>query len=91
MRSVFAEGECIICGNPNTEEHHIFFGTANRRKSERYGYKVPLCYEHHRGPHGVHFDPALDKHLKRMAQHHFERDHSRADFIREFGKNYMEE
>ena len=38
------------------EEHHIFGGTANRRKSERYGLTVLLCGEscHRNGPRAAH-------------------------------------
>lgn len=46
---------CYICGYGGyTEEHHIFGGTANRSRSERYGLKVQLCVEHHRGTNGAH-------------------------------------
>lgn len=38
------------------EEHHIFGGTANRRKSERYGLTVLLCGEscHRNGTRAAH-------------------------------------
>ncbi len=82
--------ECIVCGAPNAERHHIFFGTANRRKSEQYGYVIPLCAEHHRGNKGIHFDREFDLKVKRIAQKDFEkRFGSRDDFRREFGKSYL--
>lgn len=81
--------ECIVCGKP-AERHHIFFGTANRRKSEQYGYVIPLCPEHHRGNKGIHFDREFDLSIKRIAQRDFEkRFGSRDDFRREFGKSYL--
>lgn len=81
---------CFVCGNPNIEIHHIFFGTANRKISDEYGYVVPLCPIHHRGDKGAHFDSGLDGTLKKMAQTHFEYIHgSREFFIKTFGKSYL--
>ena len=84
-------GQCLVCCSPYIQVHHIFYGTANRKLSDKYGYVAPLCQEHHTGDHGVHFNKPLDIHLKRMAQLHFEVMHgSREDFIRVFGKNYLD-
>lgn len=84
--------ECYICNiSGYLEEHHIFFGTAYRKKSEHYGLKVHLCYNHHRDPvSGVHFNKELDLMLKKRAQEVFEKSHSREEFMREFGKNYLD-
>jgi hypothetical protein len=47
--------ECFRCHNADQLEiHHIFFGNANRKLSERDGLKVYLCAKHHRGVYGVH-------------------------------------
>lgn len=56
MKSIISnKKECFICQSQiNLEEHHIFFGNANRRLSEKDGLKVWLCVEHHRGTNGVH-------------------------------------
>lgn len=83
------EMKCYVCGSPYVEQHHIFFGTANRRKSDEYGFIIPLCAEHHRGDRGVHFNKQLDRHLKQMAQRQFEETRDRADFIRIFGRSYL--
>lgn len=87
--------ECIICGlegikNPYVEDHHVFYGK-NRAISERLGLKVWLCPLHHRGTNGVHGKNGhdLDVMLKRTAQTEYEKTHSRAEFIREIGKNYL--
>lgn len=45
--------ECFICGRWGTETHHIF-GASDRDASERYGLKVNLCENHHRGTYGAH-------------------------------------
>ncbi len=58
--------ECYICGLYYPLEcHHIYFG-ANRNISEKQGFKVWLCAEHHRGTVGVHgkYGHALDIILK---------------------------
>jgi hypothetical protein len=49
-----------------------------------------LCFEHHRGPDGPHQNKEYDLQLKREAQAKFEQDHSREDFIRLFGRNYLD-
>ena len=66
------EKQCYICHSPYVEEHHIFFGTANRKLSEKYGLKVWLCPEHHRGRFGVHHFKYLDDVLKDTAREKFE-------------------
>lgn len=83
---------CYICGhNRGLEEHHIFFGTANRRMSEKYGLKVHLCMSCHkdnkRGVHGQ--NKPMDNYLKEKAQRAFEQNHTREEFISVFGKNYL--
>ena len=62
--------------------------TANRKKSEKFGLKVWLCYNCHTGPNGVHFNPSLDKRLKVMAQEEFEKRYGHEKFMEEFGKNW---
>ena len=80
---------CFVCGSPHVEVHHILYGTANRKISDKFGYIVPLCQEHHRGNTGVHFDKTLDIRLKQLAQEHYEKNHGRReDFIRIFGRSY---
>lgn len=89
--SVFQkERECLICGNPNAQEHHMIHGTANRSIADKYGLCVYLCLEHHTGPHGVHFNRAFDVELHQMAQKYFE-SHigDRERWIQEFGKSWL--
>ena len=90
--------ECWACRNLynvfnpwRLEEHHIFPGTPRRALSERYGLKVYLCREHHNVPPcGVHFDPTLMLRLQQEGQRAFEKTNSREEFVRLFGKNYLE-
>lgn len=96
--------QCYICKNflgdysekRDLEEHHIFEGVANRKLSEKYGLKVYLCRHHHTGDingsrDAVHSkgDNDFDLKLKQIAQVAFEQDHSREDFMRAFGRNYL--
>ena len=84
--------ESYISGSTyNLEEHHIFFGTANRKVSEKNGFKVWLTTEEHRGTYGVHgkFGRDLDIKLKQDAQRKYEETHTREEFIKLIGKNYL--
>ena len=79
-----------MCGNPHVAEHHIFYGSANRKKSEEYGLKVYLCGPHHNlSNDGVHFNPTLDLLLKKFAQKKFEEKYSHEKFMEVFHKNYL--
>ena len=90
MKSILqSEKGCWVCRRKNNlASHHVFFGTANRKKSEKYGLKVWLCYNCHTGQNGVHFNPSLDKRLKMMAQEEFEKRYGHEKFMEEFGKNW---
>lgn len=94
MKSIVQTNKwCYYCGIANNlEEHHIFFGTANRKLSEKFGLKVWLCPEHHRGNTGVHGNnKALDKKIKQLGQQIFEETHTKEEFIKLFGRNYIVE
>ena len=77
----------------NLEEHHIFFGTANRKLSEKDGLKVWLCQYHHRGTKGVHGKDGheLDERLKSIAQMFYMQKYNKTEdeFIKRYGKNYL--
>lgn len=76
MKSILQEErECWVCRSPYVEEHHVFYGTANRTLSEEYGLKVYLCHEHHTGKSGVHFNPRLDAKLKGIAEKRFHEEY----------------
>ena len=86
--------ECFKCkGINNLELHHIFFGNANRKLSEREGLKVYLCVEHHRGNYGVHgrYGKDLNIYLKRISQKRWQEYYNKTkeDFIKEYGKSYI--
>lgn len=70
------------------ECHHIFAGGL-RKVSERHGLKVWLCHECHTGKNGAQYDPIKNRTLKADAQREYERTHSREDWMRIIGKNYL--
>ena len=79
---------CFVCGRYGTEKHHVFFGN-NRKLSDKYGMIVGLCYDHHRGNNGVHFNKELDLRLKKMGQERFTEIYPDVDFLAVFGRNYL--
>ena len=93
MKSVLTdENTCVVCGSENVEWHHIFAGIGRRRISDRYGYVIPLCADHHRGSDGIHFNKKMDVFFKGVAEMHFLEHHgTKEDFIKMFGKNYIME
>ena len=88
--------ECWLCGANGSSDpldrHHIFPG-ALRDKSEQYGLVVYLCHEHCHifGKYSVHKNAQTMRSLKQYGQKKAmkEQGWTKADFIREFGKNYL--
>lgn len=86
------KGKCFLCGRYTPTEIHHIFGGANRTHSERYGLTVHLChYCHNEPPNGVHFNAKRMRYLRQIGQLEFERYHTREEFMRIFGKNYLED
>lgn len=85
------EERCWVCGSTqNLHLHHIFFGTANRKISDKNGFVVFLCYDHHEGNQGVHHNIDLDLKLKVECERwYLKRGHTISDFISLIGKNYI--
>ena len=86
-----SEKECYITGSTeNLHRHHIFFGTANRSKSEVYGCWVWLRADwHNMSDYGVHFNKELDRKLKQECQMKFEQLYGHEKFMNVFGRNYL--
>lgn len=95
MESVIQkEKRCYVCGTTQgLHEHHIIYGTANRKKSEEYGFKVWLCGRHHNLSNaGVHFNRELDLHLKCLCETWWlENGRTEDEWRRVFGKWWVEE
>ena len=91
MKSIIqTKKECYITHSTyNLHKHHIF-GAANRKISEKYGLWIWLRGDwHNLSDYGVHFDKELDLRLKQMAQRVFEETHTRQEFMKIIGKNYL--
>ena len=85
---------CIECGRDGINKHEIFYGTANRKLSIKYGLVIPLCQEQHHDQYnsrGIHFDKGLcDKwHIigQKKAMEFYK--WTIEDFIKIFGKSYI--
>lgn len=95
------EGTCYLCmmlhndySRKVTQEHHVVFGTANRKISERYGLKVYLCFQHHEydgGKEAVHRNREIRILLCKKAQEAFEKRWPELGFRNLFGKSYLED
>ena len=83
---------CALCGSTrNIEEHHIF-GGSNRRNSTRYGMVIDVCSTCHRtGPKAIHNNDTLRRKLMQDGQRRFEETHTRAEFMKIFGRNYLDD
>lgn len=94
LSSVFTDdmNHCFFTGSPYVERHHIF-GASNRKRSENYGFVIPLSPKLHPNGAGATWgnDIAdLDLRLKRMAQTYYEAHiGTREGFREEFGKSWL--
>lgn len=82
---------CYFTGSSPVERHHIF-GAANKLRSEKYGFVVPLRPDLH--PNGVFADKTkakeIDKHLKDMAREYYLANIGTIEqFIQEFGQTFI--
>lgn len=81
---------CYFCGMPKEAIHHIYMGNPWRKISDKNGFIVPLCnYHHNMSNNSVHFNKDMDLTLKRACQTKFEQAHSREEFVRLIGRNYL--
>ena len=86
-----SEKECYICHTTqNLNRHHIFFGVKYRDISEREGFVCYLCIRHHHmSNEGVHKNRKLDLELKQITQAKYEETHTRDEWMKLMGRNYL--
>lgn len=92
IKSVLVEDmeNCMVCGRPYAECHHVFFGSYQKTACTKRKLYVPLCYEHHKGNQSPHMNREIDLEYKMMAQKYYEENiGTREEFMIEFGKNYL--
>ena len=84
-------GTCEICGRERQiNRHHVFFGSANRKLSEKWGMVAILCPDcHQNGKNAVHRCRDTDLRLKEKYQRKFEEEHTREEFRAIFGRSYL--
>lgn len=85
------EDGCLFCGRHDwLELHHCMPGRANRKKSDEDGLCVWLCHWHHNEPPiGVHYNKYNRTLVQQLAQRVYEKNHTRQDWMRRYGKNYL--
>lgn len=77
---------CALCGKmSNLEKHHLLCGS-QRKAADKYKLVVYLCHDCHRQ---VHDEPELMAESRKEGQRRFEKNHSRDEFVKIFGKNYL--
>lgn len=84
---------CFWCGRSGGKlDRHEVFGASNRSKSKRLGLWVMLCHDECH-INGVHAHKEISDVLKRKAQAAAMKAYNwmKEDFIREFGRNYLED
>lgn len=94
MKSILQDRkECYFTkSTTGLHEHHIYYGTGQREISEQNGFKVWLRGDlHNLSKDGVHFNKARDLRLKRACQRKFEETHTRAEFMKLIGRNYLDD
>ena len=92
MKSIVSnKKECLVCHTAQgLHLHHIYEGSANRKKSDKYGCWCYLCGRHHNlSNEGVHFNKDLDLKIKRMCQEKFKEAYPDEDFVKVFKRNYL--
>lgn len=81
---------CELCGKPLNGQrhlHHIFEGTANRKKSDEDGM---TCYLHPCCHLWLHDHPRSMLNLKQRAQTIWEKElGTREQFIKRYGRSYL--
>lgn len=77
---------CYICGRPATDIHEIYSG-ANRKVSILNDFCCPLCRNCH---NTITINYGLNLRLKMICQEKFEEKHTREEFLKIIGKNFLD-
>lgn len=77
---------CYLCGGQRHQFHHCMNTKVGKKKSEKYGLMMPVCYKCHSKIHDKD-DNSIQ--IKKLAQRKFETIYQRDLWVKEFGKNYL--
>ena len=92
LKSIMQEKkECYLCKSTNNLHlHHVFYGNANRRLSDKDGCYIYLCADHHIGAKGIHNNDELNREVKKRCQIAWEDYYGRTtdDFIKRYGRSF---
>ncbi len=82
--------QCFITERTDYLHKHHIYGGCNRTISEEEGFFIYLIPEFHTiGPEAVHNDDEFLKSLQEICQSLYEENHTRDEFIRLIGQNYI--
>ena len=89
--------KCFISGNEGWLEWHHVWGGAFKKISEENGFMVRLNHYFHNEPPcaqnfnlgSPHFNKEVREKLQRLCQQEFEKKHTREEFIKLIGRNYL--
>lgn len=76
---------CYICGLSPVDIHEVYNG-CHRLASMENGFCLPLCRRHHRQ---ATEDAWFASQLKILMQLKYEKTHTRAEFMKIIGRNYL--
>ena len=70
----------------------MYEGWGNRAVSDREGFVIWLCAKHHNmSEYGIHFNKDVDLEVKQDVQRMYEETHSRDEFMKLIGRNYLDD
>lgn len=78
-------GHCIKCKKSPVDIHEIYCGS-KRQVSMKNGFCVPLCRDCHRIVTDIR---VADLELRKICQEVYEQTHTREEFIKLIGRNYL--
>ena len=85
----FETYQCFLCGRKTClQKHHVFPGP-NRKISEREGFWCHLCVDCHLSQDGAQYNPEVGDYLKQQCQMAYEETHTREEFMKLIGRNYL--
>ena len=74
--------KCYYCGKEGKMDLHEIYGGSNRKRSIENGFVVPLCRL-------CHSNEEIIQYLRIKIQKEYEKNHTREDFIKMFGKSLI--